>query len=520
MIPKILATALIYFALAKLSFLTALPASPAGPSLIWLPTGFAVAALLRWGYRVWPGVALGSLLNSFPNTTGLGGVLGFLLANTADPLLAVWLPRKLMRRELDLSCTWDVTVFLLCVVFGSSALSASIGCLTILLSGMGMDASLLVTWLVWWVSDFLGVFLLAPMLALREHVPHCTDRPASWAEIAAGSVMGAGLLAFGFTMPLGANTLHFVYWLTPFVIWLAFRGGYFIATKGVFLLAVAVVAGTSQNVGPFVGGTIYESFLFVQAFLTVVVVLSLLLTASVSERGRAIKDRDDFILLASHELKTPLTALGIQAHFLHELEEKGELEKLTSERRRELLKINNKEVRRLSGLVEDLLESARIAGGRLTLRPSLVSLREVVNAALRDQADELAGSGSEVSVRGDSVTGNWDRRKLGYVVRAMLANALKHGEGNPISVAIEQRGANAVLLVADQGAGISEADQDRIFHRFVRLTELRSFGGLGQGLFIACAIVKAHGGSIKVSSALGKGTVMRVELPVQPGAKA
>lgn len=510
---RILLVALAYGALAKLSFLTALSTSPAGPALAWLPTGFAVGAVLRWGYRVWPGILLGSLLNAFPRTAGYGAILGFALANTLDPLLAAWLPRRLLRRELDLSCTLDATVFILCAIFGGSLFSATLGTGTILAAGMATVGPAWVSWLVWWVSDFLGVLIVAPVMVGSELISRCSARPAAWGEIAAGCLVSAALLAFIFSMPLGRDTLHFVYWLIPCVIWLSFRGGYRVASSAMCLLSLVVVGVTAQGSGPFLGATAYESFLYVQSFLSVVTVLSLLLTAAVSERGRAIRDRDDFILLASHELRTPLTALGIQAHFLGNLEEHGGLTRLSDKERRELLRINQKEVRRLSSLVEDLLEGARVVAGQLTLQRSIVDLREVVDEALHGLAQQAAEKGVQVTVKGGPVTGRWDRRKLGFVARSLVSNALKHGEGRPVEVQLDRTAGKAVLSVADHGPGIPPQARARIFQRFGREAEVRQRSGLGQSLFVSRAVARAHGGELSLRSG-GDVTVFRLELPL------
>ncbi|MGZ3694387.1 MAG: MASE1 domain-containing protein, partial [Bdellovibrionota bacterium] len=314
---KCLAIAVIYFLLARISYLTTLPAHVInGPALAWLPTGFAVAAILVEGYWIWPGIMLGSLLSAFPSIETWPGIAGFVLADTIDPLLATWLPRRILGREFDLCCGWDVTVFILVVAFGSSVFSATVGSIAVILAH-GNDAGIFwQTFIVWWVSDFLSVLIFAPFLLAWSHKLNTPAEAAGKAELFIGAGICAGMIYFIFSMPLGKDTGNFIYWLIPLVIWLGFRAGRRGVSTGIFLLAVITIVATSLGKGPFVEASIEESFLYVQSFLTVISILGLLLTAALGERTKAIQDRDNFFLLASHELNTPLTVLGMQSCFI------------------------------------------------------------------------------------------------------------------------------------------------------------------------------------------------------------
>lgn len=512
---RCLAVGLVYVLLAKVSFLMVLPSAPVGPSLAWLPTGFAVAAVLIEGYGVWPGILLGSLLNAFPQTEAWPGIMGFALANTIDPMVAAWLPQRILGKEINFKCTRDVTVFIVVVIFVSSAISATIGTFTLLEVGGAVIGSAETTWLVWWVSDFLSVLLLAPMLMTWLHRSRFAPPRANWTERLLGAFWGAAMLFFIFKMPLGRNTLHFVYWIIPFVIWLGFRLEIRGATTGIFLLAALVVGATSYGVGPFIGDTTQESFLYVQSFLTVIAVLGLLLAAAVNEREAAIQVRDDFFLLAAHELKTPLTILGMQSYFLRNLVEKNELERLSPARRVEMVRINSKEIKRLIDLVEDLLAGARIVAGNLAISPEEMELQDLVAAVVHDYAPELQDSKVSAEVKGTAVRGFWDRKKLYFVVKTLLTNAIKFGAGKPVEIALQQSGSWVTLSVEDHGMGIAKEQQKKIFERFGHCAHLQYFGGLGQGLFISKAIIIAHRGEIRVESELGKGTKFTVKLPLR-----
>jgi len=114
------------------------------------------------------------------------------------------------------------------------------------------------------------------------------------------------------------------------------------------------------------------------------------------------------------------------------------------------------------------------------------------------------------------VVGRWDPARLEHVIAHLLLNAFKFGGGKPVHVRVERNGNRALLSVKDEGIGIAREDQERIFHRFERAVGIRQYGGLGLGLWIASEFVHAHGGTIRVESAAGKGSIFTVDLPIDP----
>jgi signal transduction histidine kinase len=513
---KCIAIGIIYFLLGRASALTVPHGILAAPSLAWMPTGFAVAAVLLEGYWVWPGIALGSLLNATPTTMGWLAVLSFMAANTIDPLLATWLPRQILGRNIDFCRRRDVTVFILVVVGVSSVLSAFIGSITLSLLNFQPTSYFGSTWLIWWISDFMGVLIIVPLILAWRRKGEILAKTAGWAETFLGWLVGVLLVLFIFSMPLGRNTQLFIYWLVPFVIWLSFRGGNRESATGIFLLSIVTIWATVLDLGPFIGQTPRESFLYVQSFLAAISVLGLLLVAAVAERERAIQDRDDFFLLASHELKTPLATLSMQSHFMMELIEKNEMEKISGDRRKEMIQINARELKNMADLVDDLLLGARIAAGKLGLEPQETDLYELVQSALLEQKEQVRAAGVQIRLNGNSLPGVWDTKKISFVIKTLLKNGLKYGAGKPIEVSLRKVGEKAELVVVDHGIGISEELMPRIFNRFGHLVPLRYFGGLKQGLFISKAITRAHGGEIYLESIVGDGAKFTVELPLRP----
>jgi signal transduction histidine kinase len=228
---------------------------------------------------------------------------------------------------------------------------------------------------------------------------------------------------------------------------------------------------------------------------------------------QAIRARDDFLSIASHELKTPLTTLRLQVSGLLRAAE-GARMNLSEDKVRSRLGSIARSVDRLAELVDRMLDVTRITTGRLELDRQEVDLAALVREVVADLEPSLGESGSAVELRADApVVGRWDRHRIEAVVTNLLTNAIKYGEGKPIEILVEDLGANGRVTVVDHGIGIAEADQRRIFERFERAVPARHFGGFGIGLWLSRQIVEAHGGRIAVSSSPGEGSCFEIELP-------
>jgi PAS domain S-box-containing protein len=235
-------------------------------------------------------------------------------------------------------------------------------------------------------------------------------------------------------------------------------------------------------------------------------------TAARRAAQEAVAIRDEFLSIAGHELKTPLTALLFHAE---SLQRNALAIPPTEVADRATKMVRN--AQRLARLVEELLDVSRIAAGRLTLEREQVDLSGLVSeltARIRDAA-ERAGSPIQLDASRPAV-GHWDRLRVEQVVENLLTNAVKYGRGKPIEVTVEPRERLARLVVRDHGFGIAPADQARIFERFERAVSSRHYGGLGLGLWIARQIVEAHGGRIRVASRPDDGAAFTVDLPLSP----
>jgi len=244
--------------------------------------------------------------------------------------------------------------------------------------------------------------------------------------------------------------------------------------------------------------------------------------AAVRERHlqRALQARDQFIDVASHELKTPLTSLELHVEGLQRLARSDPGALLSDARAQSKCDTIVQQVKRLTVLIEGLIDVGKITSGRIELCRERLDLGDLVRRVLASSKEAIRLSGSEVVLRfaEPPVAGVWDRPSLETAVANVVSNAVKFGAGKPIEVDVGGSGDSAIVRVRDHGIGIPAGDQRRIFERFERAVSERHFGGFGLGLWVARKAVEAHGGTLQVKSSEGDGSEFTVELPLDGGA--
>ncbi len=179
-----------------------------------------------------------------------------------------------------------------------------------------------------------------------------------------------------------------------------------------------------------------------------------------------------------------------------------------------MLKNLDRDLQRLSSLINTLLDLSRIQAGRLSLERTRLDLAEVVRDVVSRLQPNMEEAGCKVGVEVENeVFGQWDRFRIEQVVINLLTNAAKYARGQPVNIRVSGDESHVEIQVQDYGPGISPKVQERIFGRFERAVEGEGIAGLGLGLYICRQIVNAHGGTISVKSELGKGATFIVRLP-------
>ncbi|MCY1083007.1 sensor histidine kinase [Archangium lansingense] len=238
--------------------------------------------------------------------------------------------------------------------------------------------------------------------------------------------------------------------------------------------------------------------------------------ALATDLQRALQIRDDFLSVASHELKTPLTSLQLQLQLLwRALPETADDGQPHPARKR--IESTRRPAERLHQLVNNLLDVSRIRAGRLALEHETVDFAALLQDVVTRAEADAAGAGCSLVLQANApVIGRWDRLRLEQVVTNLLSNAIKYGANQPVEMSVLQDGDIAQLTVRDHGIGIAPEHQARIFQRFERAVSERHYGGFGLGLWIVKQIVESLGGDIRVQSQPGQGATFTVALPLVP----
>ena len=234
------------------------------------------------------------------------------------------------------------------------------------------------------------------------------------------------------------------------------------------------------------------------------------------ELEHAVRMRDDFMSIVSHEVRTPLNGLILETQLRKMHLARDNAAAFTLDKMKAMVERDERQIQSLIRLIEDMLDVSRIRTGKLSIRPSRFDLSVAVGNLLESFAAQVSAAQSSVNYRaGQPVIGQWDEFRIEQVVSNLLTNALRYGAKKPIDVSVYVQGDQAVIEVTDQGIGISEENQQRIFQQFERVAGSHVVTGLGLGLFISEQIVAAHNGQITVRSTLGEGAMFRVCLPLE-----
>jgi signal transduction histidine kinase/DNA-binding response OmpR family regulator len=230
----------------------------------------------------------------------------------------------------------------------------------------------------------------------------------------------------------------------------------------------------------------------------------------------AIRARDEFLSVASHELKTPLTPLKLHTQSL--MRALTSAAPLKVDKVRKMLETSDRQIGRLTRLVDDLLDVSRISVGKLALNSEEFDAAELVHEIVERFEDQLTAIGSQVSFTAEpcAIPVKWDRFRIEQVVINLLTNAIKYGGGKPIDIRLECENDCVRLIVRDHGIGIAKEFQRKIFERFERAVPGTHYSGLGLGLYIVTQILKAHQGDITVTSEPGDGSTFTVSIPCRP----
>jgi signal transduction histidine kinase len=236
-----------------------------------------------------------------------------------------------------------------------------------------------------------------------------------------------------------------------------------------------------------------------------------ILQASEEQLRQLNKQKDDFISIASHELKTPITSIKTYAEILQEeFEDKDDTSSAT------MMGKINKQIDRLTRLIKDLLDATRIAEGNLPLFLEKIDLNSFIADCIED-LQHVSPNHRILFKSDDEPFVTADKERISQVLTNLISNAVKYSpDGGDVTVSTQLTGNMVRVSVQDHGIGIPKEAQSRVFERFFRVSNVQTqhFSGMGLGLYISAEIIRRHGGSMQLSSEVGKGTTFSFKIPL------
>jgi len=240
----------------------------------------------------------------------------------------------------------------------------------------------------------------------------------------------------------------------------------------------------------------------------------LIIQDQLTQLSQALKWRDDFLSIASHELKTPITSMRLQTQITERSLQKSETKSLSPEKLEKYFSTSNKQLDKLTRLIDDLLDTTRIRAGKLTVEPVEVNFSILIEDILERYEDQLQNANCllELAIQKDVMV-YCDPFRAEQVIINLISNAIKYAHGKPIAIKLSQEHGQAFVTISDSGPGIAPEKMDAIFERFKRGNKHEGISGLGLGLYIAKQVMDAHHGSITVKSTPGFGSTFTINFP-------
>ncbi len=291
---RVVVLGLLQFAAIKLGLYTAILHGNISP--VWPSTGLAIAAMLLWGYSVWPGIFVGTTIAVLTTDIGWAFSLESGVANTVEPVTAVYLIRRFTGDEDPLGSTISVFKFIVFAGLIATATSATIGVSSVLTHGMAAKAQAASIWLTWWLGNMMGALIVAPVILTWANNPRIGTEPRQVGEVAliglVIALLGSVIFANALPFRVGARHYPLAFLFIPFVIVAGFRFGRRGAASSVAAVSLIAIAATAHGLGPFARGSVNESLLLLQCYLLVVSITGMVLAGALHERYTARKALD------------------------------------------------------------------------------------------------------------------------------------------------------------------------------------------------------------------------------------
>jgi signal transduction histidine kinase len=511
-LPLIGILAIIYFAAGKLGLTLASLHASASP--VWPPTGIALAAVLLFGYRVWPAIFVGAFLVNVTTAGDFATSFAIATGNTSEALAGAWLVNQFAGGKNFCDRPQGVFRFALAAAI-STIISPVFGVTSLALAGFADWANYGAMWLTWWLGDATGDLVFAPLVLLWSVAAKRRWNKKDAAEVGTLLLLLVllSIVVFGGWFGISSRNYPIAFIFGPVVIWTAFRFTQRETATGIFILSVVAVWGTLRGFGPFIRETENQSLLALQSWTAVLTITAMALSAGMAERRRveeelqqqksvveaANRTKDHFLAMLSHELRTPLTPVISALECL-------EIEPEQTEDARSALAMIRRNIELETRLIDDLLDFTRIARDKMQLRFAPVDAHLAISNVVEICRAEVQSKRLRVhlNLRANAHLVAADTAKFQQIIWNLLKNAVKFTpEDGEITIASSNPSSEGLMIsVRDTGIGMDAEIMRRIFDPFEQGNRSfeRRFGGLGLGLAISKSLAQVHGGTLTAQS--------------------
>jgi PAS domain S-box-containing protein len=327
-IASIAILAACYFLAAKATLIFAIP--PGYATAVWPPSGIALAALLLWGMKLWPGVWLGAAFVNYTVNGSISLAASFATGNTLEGICAAWLAHRLLGSPIEFRQPESVFMFTIAAA-AASVIAASTAVLALYTFGAVTGKLFAANWFTWWLGDVTGILVITPLvLAWARGTAY--EGEASTKELTIFWTLLAGMLVLVFGVSAGISAaILAAFPLLPFMAWGGCRFSERMVTLTVLVVSATAILATAIQQGPFAYMELHQSLLFLQAFTCTVIMLGLVLCALTRQRAeamRALARSHDALEITVHERTAELQAkqeqlrqeLANRIHIMNELQ--------------------------------------------------------------------------------------------------------------------------------------------------------------------------------------------------------
>lgn len=494
------------------------------PAPIWLPSSVAVVAGMLGGWRMLPGLFLGSFLinyNFFGSTVLVATLIS--LTNALGPVIAAELICRFNGKAGFFNRFTGVVSFTACAVLLHPAITATGGTLALNLSGLADPASLDMTaltrtWVSWWLCDSGGTLSFAPCLLLwlrGEQVPDAPPRPLTRTDITVWLLVAVTVIGLFVAPPAPIAlfaTLPFLF-VVP-LSWIALRTSLRAAYTLVSLASVIAMASTAAGLGPFHAPASINPLQMAGELIVLLTMTTLTIVALFRERcaaEEASRSKSMLLATASHDLRTPLNAIIGFADLM-----RGDHAVADPARNREYAGHIHASGSMLLGMINEILDHAKIEAGKREINPQWLDARAIADACIGIVAGRAAEKSQLIGVQAAAEVRLYaDELALRQILLNLLSNAIKFTDaGGRIEIRLSGTAEFGVVLeVADDGIGMNDEELTRALRPFEQAGLGRARDGdvgTGLGLAIVYRLAEMHGASFSISSAPNRGTTVRI----------